>query len=76
MTYAAARGHQSLIGVLVDAAPNVRKLAARALPVIREHAVTVAAFGAVDWGCWDAGRVPGLIVTGVSVLVLDWLVRG
>ena len=67
---------RSLIGALLDAVPAIRGAAARVLPLVREHAVTVAAFAAVDWGCWDAGRVPGLIVTGVSALVLDWLVRG
>jgi hypothetical protein len=76
VTVAAVRGRRSLIGALIDAAPGFRRLAAKTVPYIREHAVTAAAFSAIDWGCWDAGRIPGLIVTGASVLLLDWLVRG
>lgn len=76
VTSVAVPRRRSLIGALIDASPGIRRLAARAMPFVREHAVTVAAFTAVDWGCWDAGRVPGLIVTGVTALVFDWLVRG
>lgn len=76
MTAVSVRPGRSLIGSLVAAAPGFRRLAARVLPLVREHAVSVAAFAAVDWGCWDAGRVPGLIVTGVSVLLLDFTIRG
>ena len=76
MASAAIPRGRSLIGSLADAAPAIGRAVSRAMPFVREHAVTVAAFAAVDWGCWDAGRVAGLIVTGVSALVLDWLVRG
>jgi hypothetical protein len=72
----AAPGRRSLVGSLLSAAPGLRKLASRALPLVREHVTTVAAFAAVDWGCWDAGRIPGLIVTGVLVLLFDFQVRG
>lgn len=67
---------RSAAGSLLAAVPSLRRLAARVLPLIREHAVSAAAFAAIDWGCWDAGRVPGLIVTGISVLLLDFTVRG
>lgn len=76
VAYAAPRQHRSLLGVALSHVPSVRRLAARALPVAREHLGTVAGLAAIDWGCWAAGRIPGLIVTGVSVLLLDFAVRG
>lgn len=73
-----APARRSLVGAVVSAAlsPAGRKLARQAMALAREHVVTFAAFTAIDWGCWDAGRVTGLVATGVSALVLDWLVRG
>lgn len=76
MAAVAVTGRRSLVGSLLSAAPGLRRLAARALPLVREHVTTVAAFAAIDWGCWDAGRVPGLIVTGVLGLLLDFQIRG
>lgn len=73
---AVQRRHRSLIGVLVDAAPQIGRAAARALPVIREHVVSVAAFAAVDYGAFGLNTYAGWITTGVSAIVLDWLVRG
>src|SRR5258706_1284322 len=68
--------HRSLIGALIEAAPGVRKLAARALPFVREHVVSVAAFTAIDYGTFHLNAYAGWIVTGVLAAVFDWLVRG
>ena len=76
MTAVTVRGRRSLIGELAGALPGVRSLAARILPLIREHAVSVAAFAAVDYGAFGLSRYAGWIVTGVSVLLLDFTVRG
>ena len=68
--------HRSLIGALVEAAPGIRRVAAKALPFAREHCVTVAAFTAVDYGAFGFSRYAGWIVTGVTAVVFDWLARG
>ena len=51
------------------------KLAAFAAAA-REHVVTAAALGAVDVGVFHYGAGPGWIVTGLSLLTLDFAVRG
>jgi hypothetical protein len=51
------------------------KLAALAA-VARQHVVTAAALASVDFGAFHAGLVAGWIVTGVSLLVLDFAVTG
>ncbi len=81
MATVTARGARpSLLGKLTSAArtrkpgrPN--RLAAFAA-VAREHVVTAAALGAVDLGVFHYGAGPGWIVTGVSLLTLDFAVRG
>ena len=47
-----------------------------ALTVAREHVVTVAALGAIDFGAFHAGPVAGWVVTGLSLLAADFAVRG
>jgi hypothetical protein len=51
------------------------KLAAFAA-VARQHVVTAAALGSVDFGAFHGGPVAGWVVTGVSMLVLDFAVTG
>lgn len=46
------------------------------LAVAREHVVTFAALASVDIGAFHGGQVAGWIVTGVSLLALDFAVRG
>ena len=42
----------------------------------REHVVTVAALASVDIGAFHGGQIAGWVVTGVSLLALDFAVRG
>jgi hypothetical protein len=76
MASAAVPGGRSLVGSLIASAPGFRRLAARVRPLIREHAGTVAAFTAVDYGAFGMSRYVGWIVTGVTILLLDFMVRG
>ena len=46
------------------------------LAVAREHVVTFAALGSVDFGAFHAGPIAGWVVTGVSLLAADFAVRG
>jgi len=47
-----------------------------ALAVAREHVVTFAALTLVDVGAFHGGQIAGYVVTGLSVLALDFAVRG
>ena len=49
---------------------------AAAVAVAREHVVTVAALVMVDIGAFHGGQIAGYVVTGVSLLALDFAVRG
>lgn len=81
-TAALPRARRSLLGKAVAAvAARTRKpgrpnklaaLAARA----REHMMTAAALASMDFGAFHAGPVAGWIVTGVSLLALDFAVTG
>lgn len=53
--------------------PN--RLAAAAV-VARQHLVTAAALASMDFGAFHAGPVAGWIVTGFSLLALDFAVTG
>ena len=46
------------------------------LAVAREHVLTAAALTAADLGAWHWGPGVGWIVTGASLLALDFAVRG
>jgi hypothetical protein len=46
------------------------------LAVAREHVLTAAALVSADLGAWHWGPGVGWIVTGVSLLALDFAVRG
>lgn len=79
---AAAAGSGSLLGkTLAFHAPRrrslgLRKLAAAAAPAVREHVATFTAMAAIDMGAFQASTAAGWIVTGLSVLVLDWKIQG
>ena len=82
MATVTARGaaRPSLLGKLSSAAARAKKrgpgkLAAFAATA-REHVVTAAALGAVDLGVFHYGAGPGWIMTGISLLTLDFAVRG
>jgi hypothetical protein len=60
------------LGRSVRARRRVAALAA----AVREHCVTVAAFGAVDYGAFQASHVAGWIVGGVLLLIADWKIQG
>jgi len=68
--------HRSLVGALIDAAPGIRRAAARSLPFVREHIVSVLAFTSADYGTFRLNAYAGWIVLGVSAVVFDWLARG
>ena len=78
MAAVAASGvrRRSLITSLLIALPAIRPHAVKALALAREHITTVAAFSAVDYGAFTAARPAGWITLGVSLLVLDWQIRG
>lgn len=57
----------------------VTRLARRAVTVVQDTAarlsgslLTVTGLGCIDVGCFEANTVAGWIVTGVTVLLLDW----
>ena len=65
----------------VVTAPGARrsllgKVSAALAAAARQHVVTVAALTSVDIGAFHAGPVAGWIVTGVSLLALDFAVTG
>jgi hypothetical protein len=74
---------RSLLGK-VTSAVSARKAArpgrpgrlAAAAAVARQHMVTFAALASVDTGAFEASPVAGWIVTGLSLLALDFAVRG
>jgi hypothetical protein len=49
---------------------------AAAVAVAREHVVTAAALVMVDIGAFHGGQIAGYVVTGLSLLALDFAVRG
>ena len=49
---------------------------AAVLAVAREHVVTFAALVSVDIGAFHGGQIAGFVVTGLSLLALDFAVRG
>jgi hypothetical protein len=49
---------------------------ARAAVVARQHVVTAAALASVDVGAFHGGPVAGWVVTGLSLLALDFAVTG
>lgn len=73
---------RSLLGMAVGAvqglvrdrvrSERLAQLAAKA----REHVVTVAALASVDIGAFHGGQVAGWVVTGLSLLALDFAVTG
>lgn len=76
-TAALPRARRSLLGKLAAAAGDGRlaKLGKLAATVAREHLPTVAAFSAIDYGAFTGSPVAGWIVTGVTLLLLDFKVR-
>lgn len=79
---AAPGARRSLLGKALSAAAVRRRaqgkpgrLAALAVKA-REHLVTAAALASVDFGAFHAGPVAGWVVTGVSLLALDFAVTG
>ena len=53
-----------------------RHRVAAAVSAVREHCVTVAAFAAIDYGAFTASHVAGWVMTGVSLLLIDWKIQG
>ncbi len=67
---------RSLLGKLWSAAsPQGRRLAARAAAGLREHMGTLAGLAAIDYGAFTATSVAGWVVTGCSLLLLEFKVR-
>ena len=83
MALAAPAPGRSLLGkasALLSARKRARtgkpgRLAA-AMAVAREHVVTFAALTSVDIGAFHGGQIAGFVVTGASLLALDFAVRG
>lgn len=81
-TLSAPAARRSLLGKAVSAAAARRRtsgkpnrLAALAVQA-RQHLMTAAALAAMDFGAFHAGPVAGWVVTGVSLLALDFAVTG
>ena len=55
---------------------KAKAFAARMAVAAREHVTTVAAFTAIDLGAFQASAVAGWIVLGLSLLLLEWKIRG
>ena len=81
-TAALPRVRRSLLGKLAVAAvarQRTRSAAGRlaaAAAKAREHVVTFAALASVDIGAFHICAAAGWIVTGLSLLALDFAVRG
>lgn len=73
---------RSLLGMAVAAVQSRMRSRARAgkltefVATARQHVVTVAALASVDIGAFHGGQVAGWIVTGLSLLALDFAVTG
>lgn len=80
MTTLAAPERRSLLGQLLGAvavaSPRLRGVISACVPAIREHLAAFAAFTAVDYGAFTAWHSGGWIVLGVSVLLLEFKIRG
>lgn len=50
--------------------------AAAVIALARQHIVTAAALASVDVGAFHGGPIAGWVVTGVSLLALDFAVTG
>lgn len=81
-TLSAPSARRSLLGKAVSgvaarrrASGKPNRLAAAAV-VARQHLVTAAALASMDFGAFHAGPVAGWIVTGFSLLALDFAVTG
>ena len=76
----AAPSGRSLLGKLSGTLAGRRKArpgrVAAVVAKAREHVVTFAALASVDTGAFHGGQVAGWVVTGVSLLALDFAVRG
>lgn len=59
----------------VSGLARVAVLCSRVTSAAREHGPTIAAFAAIDLGCFQAAAPAGWIVTGLSLLAFDWKVR-
>ena len=79
---AVTAGRQSLLGkasAAVVARKRTRVGAGRlaaAVTAAREHVMTFAALAAADIGAFHWGAGVGWLVTGASILALDFAVRG
>lgn len=81
-TLQGAGGRRSLLGKLGPAltararAKGKPSRLAAALAVAREHIVTAAALASMDFGAFHLTHGWGWFATGISVLALDFAVRG
>jgi hypothetical protein len=85
VTSVAARRPATLIGQLTALLAGLfrprdgrkaRAWAGRIAVAVREHVTTAAAFASIDLGCFRASLVAGWIALGVSLLLLEWKIRG
>ena len=53
-----------------------RALAVKVAAAARDHVTTFAALAVIDLGAFEASPVAGWVVTGVSLLVAEFKVRG
>lgn len=75
----APRSRRSLIGLALDAARGAQRASGRfsqLAAAARDHMTTFAAFAAVDVGLLHYGAAVALIGAGVSLLLLEFKVRG
>lgn len=80
MAAVAAAPRRSLLGKVTAVLPARKRVKTGRLAAVlakaREHVVTAAALASVDIGAFHGGQIAGWVVTGVSLLALDFAVRG
>ena len=79
-TAAFPRRSRSLLGHLLAAvavaAPRLRGLIAQAVPLAREHMTAFVSFAAIDFGAFGIWHMGGWIALGVSLLLLEFKIKG
>jgi hypothetical protein len=75
---AVASAPRSLLGRALAGwqARAARTRAKPAFDAVREHLVTACGLAAIDVGMFHAGAIAGWVATGVTLLVLDFQLRG
>lgn len=72
-----SNGHRPREALFSKAIRCATRFAARVTPrfsTIRRFTLQCTGLGLVDAAFWQLGTLPGLLATGLSLFILDWLV--